>query len=158
VRRAIAILVFSGPILLPAVPASADVTAEFALGILTVSGDGDGNAIVLECTNGNVKVNDAGPTGGRVHCSNVGSILVRAGDGPDRVDLTDVDRQSFPILLEIGLFGEAGNDTLIGSALADRLDGGSGIDELRGGKGADTLLPGGGGARWSAARARTGPR
>ncbi len=144
-RWAIAILLSSGLILIPAVPASADVTAEFALGILTVSGDGQGNAVVLECTNGNVRVNGAGPTGGRVRCSNVGSVLVRAGGGADRVDLADVDRQAFPILLEVGLFGEAGNDTLIGSALADRLDGGSGIDELRGGKGADELFPGGGG-------------
>ena len=144
-RTAIAILLGCALVLLPAPPASADVTAEFALGILTVNGDGDGNAIVVECTNGNVRVNDAAPSGGRVRCSNVDSILVRGGDGADRVDLTDVDRQAFPILLEIGLFGEAGNDALIGSALADRIDGGAGIDELRGGGGADTLVPGGGG-------------
>ena len=144
-RTAIAILLGCALVLLPAPPASADVTAEFALGILTVNGDGDGNAIVVECTNANVRVNDAAPSGGRVRCSNVQSILVRGGDGADRIDLTDVDRQAFPILLEIGLFGEAGNDTLIGSELADLLDGGSGVDELRGGGGADTLVPGGGG-------------
>lgn len=144
-RTAIAILLGSALVLLPAPPASADVTAEFALGILTVSGDGDGNTILVECTNANVRVNDAAPSGGRVRCSNVDSILVRGGDGADRVDLSDVDRQAFPILLEIGLFGEAGNDTLVGSALADRIEGGSGIDELRGGGGADALFPGGGG-------------
>ncbi|MGZ8599664.1 MAG: hypothetical protein ACXWX6_05565, partial [Actinomycetota bacterium] len=44
------------------VPASADVRAEFALGILTVSGDGDGNDIAVACVNGNVRVTDAPPS------------------------------------------------------------------------------------------------
>jgi Ca2+-binding RTX toxin-like protein len=81
----------------------------------------------------------------RVRCSNVQSIIVRAGDGPDRVDPSDVDRRAFDVLLEIGVFGEAGNDSLIGSSLADQLDGGGGTDTLRGGPGLDGLLPGGGG-------------
>jgi Ca2+-binding RTX toxin-like protein len=144
VKRLLASLFAFGVLLLPA-PASADVRAEFALGILTVSGDRDGNTIVVECANGNVRVNDVAPTGGRVRCSNVESILVRAGDGPDRVVLSDVGRTAFDVLLEIGVFGESGNDTLIGSRLADRLDGGGGADTLRGGDGADKLYPGGGG-------------
>lgn len=144
-RRALVLLAVAGLLLVPATPASADVTAEFALGILTVTGDNDGNAIIVECVNGNVRVNDSAPSGGRVRCSNVESILVRAGDGPDRVDLADVDRPAFDILLEIGLFGEGGNDTLIGSALLDRIDGGAGVDTLRGEGGADRLFPGGGG-------------
>ncbi|MGH7357227.1 MAG: calcium-binding protein [Candidatus Rokuibacteriota bacterium] len=132
-------------VLLPAVPSFADVRAEFALGILTVNGDNDGNQIVVECVNGNVRVNDAAPSGSRVRCSNVGSILVRAGDGADVVALSDVTRQAFDILLEIGIFGETGNDTLTGSTLADRIEGGGGADVLRGGDGADRLFPGGGG-------------
>jgi Ca2+-binding RTX toxin-like protein len=144
-RRVLSAVAAACALLLPAVPASADVRAEFALGILTVSGDGQANTIVVECANGNLRVNDAAPTGGRVRCSNVQSVIVRAGDGPDRVDLTDVDRRAFDVLLEIGVFGEAGNDTLIGSSLADQLDGGGGTDVLRGGEGLDGLLPGGGG-------------
>jgi Ca2+-binding RTX toxin-like protein len=144
-RRLLTSVAAAGALLLPALPASADVRAEFALGILTVNGDGQANAIVLECANGNLQVNDAAPTGGRVRCSNVQSVIVRAGDGPDRVDLSDVDRRAFDVLLEIGVFGEAGNDTLIGSSLADQLDGGGGADTLRGGEGLDGLLPGGGG-------------
>jgi Ca2+-binding RTX toxin-like protein len=144
-RRASVILAVLGMVLLPAARASADVRAEFALGILTVSGDGQANEILVECVNGNVRVNDTAPTGGRVRCGNVTSLLVRAGDGPDRIDLTDVRRSAFDVLLEIGVFGEAGNDTLVGSDLADQLDGGGGVDVLRGGAGMDGLLPGGGG-------------
>jgi Ca2+-binding RTX toxin-like protein len=132
-------------LLLPAAPAAADVSAEFALGILTVTGDRSGNAIVVECTNGNLRVNDAAPSGGRVRCRDVQSVLVRGGRGADRIDLTDVDRHAFPVLLEIGLFGEAGNDTILGSQLSERLDGGGGVDELRGDGGPDILVPGGGG-------------
>jgi Ca2+-binding RTX toxin-like protein len=132
-------------LLMPATLASADVVAEFALGILTVRGDGDADTIVIECVTGNVRVNAAAPSGGRVHCRNVRSILVWAGGSADRVDLSGVRRREFDILLEIGVFGEGGNDTLIGSALADRLDGGAGEDVLRGGGGADTLIPGPGG-------------
>jgi Ca2+-binding RTX toxin-like protein len=145
VRRAIAFVLAAGILLLPAAPAAADVSAEFALGILTVTGDRDGNAIVLECINGNLRVNDSAPTGGRVRCRDVQSILVRGGRGSDRIDLTDLGRNAFPVLLEIGVFGEEGNDTLVGSKLSDRLDGGGGMDELRGGGGPDVLVPGGGG-------------
>lgn len=137
-------MLWLGLMLLPATPASAEVRVEFALGILTVTGDGNGNAILVECTNGNLRVNDAAPNGGRVRCTNVESILVRGGGGADDVDLSDLGRGEFPILLEIGLFGEAGNDTVIGSSLADRIDGGSGVDDLRSGRGADALFPGGG--------------
>jgi Ca2+-binding RTX toxin-like protein len=137
--------VLLGILVLPAVPAAADVRAEFALGILTVTGDRDGNRIVVECVNGNVRVNEEAPTGGRVRCRNVESIIVRGGDGADVITLADVGRAAFDILLEVGVFGEAGNDALVGSSLADRLDGGGGVDELRGGDGSDRLMPGGGG-------------
>ncbi|MGZ8606545.1 MAG: calcium-binding protein [Actinomycetota bacterium] len=145
-RKIAAVLVLVVAVLLgTVVPASADVRAEFALGILTVSGDGDGNDIVVACVNGNVRVNDAPPSGGRVRCRIVRSILVRAGDGADRVDLSGVGRTAFDVLLEVGVFGEAGNDTLTGSSLADRLEGGGGADTLRGGDGPDLLVPSGGG-------------
>lgn len=128
-----------------AAPASADVRAEFALGILTVTGDADGNTIVVGCEGGNVRVNDDPPSGGQVRCRDVQTILVRGRAGGDRIVLSDVGRTSFAILLEIGLFGEEGNDTVIGSELNDRLDGGGGVDTLRGAAGADRFFPGGGG-------------
>lgn len=145
VRRVLVPLAVLTAILAPAAPASAGVRVEFALGILTVTGDASANDVVVACANGNVRVNDMPPTGGRARCRNVEAILVRAGSGRDRVDLSDVGRTAFDRLLEIGVFGEAGNDVLIGSSLVDRLDGGGGVDSLHGGDGADLLLPGGGG-------------
>jgi Ca2+-binding RTX toxin-like protein len=144
-RRTLLLVAAFACAFLPAVPASAEVRAEFALGILTVTGDGDGNTIVVACEGGDVRVNGDPPSGGQVRCDEVQAILVRARAGGDRVVLSDVGRSSFAILLEIGLFGEEGNDTIIGSELNDRIDGGGGIDDLRGGAGADRLLPGGGG-------------
>jgi Ca2+-binding RTX toxin-like protein len=144
-RRTLLLVAAFACTLLPAVPAHADVRAEFALGILTVTGDGDGNAIIVACEGGDVRVNGDPPTGGQVHCSDVQTILVRARAGGDRIELSDVGRAGFAILLEIGLFGEEGNDTIVGSELNDRIDGGGGVDDLRGGSGADRLLPGGGG-------------
>jgi Ca2+-binding RTX toxin-like protein len=144
-RRILLVVVLVLGLLVPARPAWADVVAEFALGILTVRGDGAGNRSGSACGGGNVRVNDAPPSTGRVRCRNVESILVRAGGGPDVVDLSDVGRSSFDILLEIGVFGEAGDDTLIGSQLGDRLDGGAGEDTLRGEGGSDLLIPGPGG-------------
>jgi hypothetical protein len=47
-RRVFTPIAAACALLLPAVPASADVRAEFALGILTVNGDGQANAIVLD--------------------------------------------------------------------------------------------------------------
>jgi Ca2+-binding RTX toxin-like protein len=40
----------------------------------------------------------------------------------------------------VTLFGDAGNDTLIGGSAADSLDGSAGVDSLGGGPGADQLL------------------
>ncbi len=144
-RRALAIAFSAALVLLSGVPASATVTADFALGVLTVTGDGDGDTIRVECVGDNVQVNGSPPTGGSVGCSAVETLIVRAGGGSDRVDLSDVSRSAFPNLAEVAVFGDEGNDVLIGSDLADRLEGGAGGDELRGGDGADKLVPGGGG-------------
>jgi Ca2+-binding RTX toxin-like protein len=146
VRRTIVLLALAlAGLAVPAGPASAVVRAEFALGVLTVTGDGDADTIAVGCAAGNVDVNGGLPEGGQVACSAVETIIVRAGDGGDRVNLSDVSRSAYSDLREVGAFGEAGNDTLIGSQTPDRLDGGSGIDILRGGDGADVLVPGGGG-------------
>lgn len=144
-RRALLDPVLIVALLIPAAPASADVIAEFALGILTVRGDAANDTIAIECVNGNVRINDAPPSTGRARCERIRSILVRAGGGADRVDLSAVRRPAFDILLEVGVFGEGGDDLVMGSALADRLHGGPGADTLRGGGGDDTLTPGPGG-------------
>jgi Ca2+-binding RTX toxin-like protein len=146
-RRVLALLCPVALVVLPALPASAAVTAEFALGILTVTGDGDANSITVECVGGDVLVNGSAPSGGAVDCSSVETMLVRAGGGADRVSLADVRAGAFTRLAKVGVFGEEGDDTLIGSGLGDRMDGGAGLDVLRGGSGNDVLEGGLGGGQ-----------
>jgi Ca2+-binding RTX toxin-like protein len=145
VRRSIALVLPGLLVLLLATPARATVDATFALGVLTVTGDADDDSISVTCTAGDVQVNGSSPAGGPVGCAEVETILVRAGGGDDRVTLAEVGGGDFRRLAAIGVFGEDGNDTLIGSDLPDRLDGGGGTDELRGGGGGDRLIPSGGG-------------
>ncbi|MGH2591514.1 MAG: hypothetical protein ACRDGW_12055, partial [Actinomycetota bacterium] len=111
-RRVLALLCPLALIVFPALPASAAVTAEFALGILTVTGDDDANNITVECVGGEVLVNGSAPSDGAVNCSAVETILVRAGGGPDRVTLSEVRGGAFTRLSEVGIFGEEGDDTL----------------------------------------------
>jgi Ca2+-binding RTX toxin-like protein len=145
VRRLLVLVTLAAAmVLVVAPPASAAVTAEFALGVLTVRGDGDANAIAVGCVGGNVDVNGSSPSGGDVACSAVETIIVRAGPGGDRINLSDVTTGTYTDVAEIGAFGEEGNDTLIGSPLADKLDGGGGADTLRGVDGPDVLVAGGG--------------
>lgn len=131
--------------LIPAVPASAAVTVEFALGVLFVVGDDADDTIDVECVEDNVAVNGESPADGDVACEAVESIVVRAGAGADRVDLSRVGAGAFPQLRDIGVLGEEGPDTLIGSKLPDVLHGGDGADVLEGGGGGDRLVPGAGG-------------
>jgi hypothetical protein len=142
VRRAIATLAASALLLVPAAPAAAEVTAEFEVGVLTVTGDRADDAIALACVDGAVRVNDAPPEGGRVRCSRVAALLVRAGAGEDRVDLSSARPAGFEALLDVTVYGGAGDDTLIGSPRSDLLVGGSGADEVRGEAGDDSLRGG----------------
>lgn len=152
-RRVLALLVPLALVVLPAGTASAAVTADFALGILTVTGDGEADNITVECVGGDVQVNGSAPSGGP-QCSAVETILVRAGGGADRVTLSGVTGGPFSRLSEVGVFGEEGDDTLIGSALGDRIDGGAGLDVLRGGNGKDILDGGLGGGEAFGGRGR----
>src|SRR5262249_20592858 len=73
---------------------------------------------------------DAG-AGADTVTANGSSVLVRGGDGDDRITgSSDND----------ALYGDAGNDTLEGGGGADTLDGGAGVDTLTGGAGSDTYV------------------
>lgn len=141
-RRPIATLAAMSMLLLPVAPASAEVEPEFEFGVLTVTGDRASETIAVECVDGAVHVNDSAPGDRRVRCERVAAILVRAGGGDDRVELAGVRPADFEALLEVTVYGQAGDDTLIGSQLADLLLGGSGADELRGEGGDDSLRGG----------------
>jgi Ca2+-binding RTX toxin-like protein len=140
-RRTLVLLVPLALSLVVVTPASAAVTADFALGVLTVVGDTESDNIAVECSNGDVVVNGDVPSGAP-RCSGVETIIVRSGGGADRVTLSTVGAAAFTRLNKIAVFGEEGDDELIGSKLGDRLDGGGGIDTLRGGNGDDVLAGG----------------
>ncbi len=99
---------------------------------ITVSRDGAGN---LRINNGTVMISGGTPTIG-----NTTVIKIFGGEGNDTLAL---DETNGP-LPAANLFGEGGNDTLIGGSGADMLDGGSGNDMLFGKGGADILHGGDG--------------
>jgi Ca2+-binding RTX toxin-like protein len=140
-RRALVLLIPLALSLVVVSPASAAVTADFALGVLTVGGDTESDNISVECSNGDVVVNGTAPSGAP-RCSGVETIIVRAGGGADRVTLSRVGAAAFTRLNKVAIFGEEGDDQLIGSKLGDTLDGAGGLDTLRGGNGNDVLAGG----------------
>jgi hypothetical protein len=123
-------------------PASAaPVDAHIVDDILTVDGTGGADSIVVRCANGHVEVNGSRP-GSLERCDDLRRILVFAGDGDDRVELSGVTRARFPNVAAADVQAEAGDDVVVGTAWADHLGGGSGTDSLRGGIGADVFEPG----------------
>jgi Ca2+-binding RTX toxin-like protein len=90
-------------------------------------------------------VNHDHPSGGPTACADLRRILVFAGEGPDRVSLSDVTSTAFDRLTATSVSGQLGEDALLGSEINDDLIGGGGVDSLRGGKGRDHLAPGPGG-------------
>jgi Ca2+-binding RTX toxin-like protein len=130
----VAIALAAWAVLVPQAPAGT-IVANVAGGVLTVTGTAGDDAIAVRCDGGNVKVNQADPSGGAITCSDLVRIRVVAGDGSDRVSLSDVGPSVFGELEDVSLEGGDGEDTLIGSA---------GVDTLRGGDGRDRLEPGAG--------------
>lgn len=85
--------------------------------------------------------------GTTIAASKVNRLMIDGGAGADVIDLNGITDTSFAKLNaatpgRIQVFGQGGNDTLIGSVLADQLNGGDGLDHLRAGSGND-LLDGG---------------
>jgi Ca2+-binding RTX toxin-like protein len=130
-----------------AVPASraGTIVANIADGILTVNGTTGGDDVTVRCESGQVTVNHNHPSGGPTACADLRRILVFAGEGPDRVSLSDVTPTAFDRLTVTSVSGQLGDDALLGSEIKDDLIGGGGVDSLRGGKGRDHLTPGPGG-------------
>src|SRR5687767_7557509 len=65
-----------------------------------------------------------------------GSLSLLAGGGDDTVTLAGADAL---LTVPVAVFGDAGNDTLLGGSNYDVLLGGLGDDSLYGGLGTDTL-------------------
>jgi Ca2+-binding RTX toxin-like protein len=123
--------------------ASAATTATFGNGVLTVSGDGADNSIVVSRdAAGRILVNGGAiaTTGGVPTVANTARIRVFGLAGNDQITLNEANGA----LPAARLFGGGGNDTLAGGSGADQLFGQAGNDTLLGKGGNDQLFGGGG--------------
>jgi Ca2+-binding RTX toxin-like protein len=99
---------------------------------VTIQADSSGNLQVL--SNGSLVI--ATPT---VAVNTLTSISVFGGDGPNRIDLTNVTTSAFAANLTVTVNGGDGGDTILGSEFADSLMGGNGADSITGALADDTL-------------------
>ena len=124
-----------------AMPASAATTGTFSSGVLTVSGDGADNSIVISRdAAGRILVNGGAVpvSGGTPTVANTVQVRVNGLGGRDTIALN----QANGALPAAVLSGGAGNDILTGGAGDDELAGQSGNDTLLGGGGFDLLFGG----------------
>lgn len=130
----------------------ADATASFSNGIITaeINNDDQGvDTIQISLSGGNVYVND------NVHSpslmaavGNVTGIQINGGDDSvgDWLDCSIVSSANgFSTSTEVDIFGNGGDDTILGSHLADEIEGGGGDDSILG-LGDDDFIKGGSGA------------
>ncbi|RYD31710.1 MAG: calcium-binding protein, partial [Verrucomicrobiaceae bacterium] len=134
-------------------PVADTITAVYspATDILIVNGGSLANTIVItRDAAGVLRINNGGVpiTGGTATTANTVRIDILGGGGNDEIAL----HENPGALPPARIFGEGGNDTIIGGSGADFIDGGigndrlygrSGADNLTGGDGADTLIGGG---------------
>jgi Ca2+-binding RTX toxin-like protein len=123
----------------------ADDTAVFnpATGLLTIVGDDQANVITVSRNAAGVILVNGGAfpiTGGVPTVANTVLIQIFGRGGDDQLSLDEANGA----LPAAALFGEGGNDTLIGGSGNDLLVGGDGADTLLGKGGADTLYGGDG--------------
>ncbi|HEY6565584.1 MAG TPA: calcium-binding protein, partial [Pirellulaceae bacterium] len=119
------------------------VSATFApaSGELTIFGDSNDNIIAVSRTvPGNLLVNGGSLVieGGSPSVANTVRIKMFGGDGQDQLSLDETNGA----LPSAHLFGEGGNDSLVGGFGADLLLGGDGNDSLSGQGGNDELFGG----------------
>ena len=121
--------------------ASAQVTAEFSFGALSVWSDA-GDAIAVACVGGATKVNGGDPEGEPAPCGTVESVDITGGPDANTVDLVGLTLSAFSALGDVAVAGDEGADTVNGSAFGDDIAGDAGDDTLRGNAGADSLSGG----------------
>jgi len=117
------------------------ISAVFAGGILTITGDDQDNALTASRDSaGTILVNGGviPVTGGVPTVTNTTLIRILGLGGNDVILVDDTNGPMPPS----NLFGGEGDDTLTGSANADVLDGGPGNDTLFGRDGNDRLIGG----------------
>ena len=131
--------------------------------VLTVTSGDKANEITVYCgADGNVRVNQRSPVGGKVGCGHIAEIDVITGDGDDVIRATGVNARFGEANFEgfgrgTGVAVEAGpgNDRVIGSRSAFNLIfGEEGRDRARGGRRRDILSGGPGGDKLNGLGAR----
>ena len=133
------------------------VTAAFAGGVLTVSGDAVDNDIRVELVSGKVAVFENATTthdtvaitgaGAGITLAALTKTVVNAGDGDDRIEIQATINKPAELNGDLGsdnLIGGKGNDKIITGtdAIGDTADGGEGNDSIVGGDGDDFLTGG----------------
>ncbi|MEA2143138.1 MAG: hypothetical protein QOI64_1568, partial [Solirubrobacteraceae bacterium] len=140
-RLVVGAVVAVGALAGTSVSAQAATTATSSAGVLSVTGDGADNSIVVSRdAAGNILVNGGAiaVTGGTPTVANTTLIRVFGLDGADAVTVSEVNGA----LPAANLFGGAGNDVLTGGSGGDQLFGQAGNDTLLGKGGADLLFGG----------------
>src|SRR4029453_6264358 len=108
-----AVIATSIPWLPPA--GAGTIVSNVSDGILTVNGTTEGDDVTVRCEGGQVTVNHDHPSGGRTACADLRRILAFAGEGPDRVSLSDVTLNAFDHLTATSVSGQAGARRRVGS-------------------------------------------
>ena len=124
-------------LLLLAGSAAAALTITFEQGWLIVESN-DADEIRISCSDGNVKINDDPPIGA-VACKDVEFLSVEGGPGANMIDLSAIEPTAFVKLVGAEVFGNDGDDVVIGSGVDDEIEGGFDSDDLSGGPGDDAL-------------------
>src|SRR6476646_9307729 len=134
-------------------------TWSLSSGLLTITGtSGADNIYVSTAAGNNMIVYDQNKqVGSLIPFGNVKKIVVNCGDGNDYAYIGTLG--NIPVTLKGGngndgltaatsaradIYGEAGNDNLVGGSSGDYMDGGIGDDGVSGSAGNDTLLGGDG--------------
>lgn len=128
--------------------ARANVTSDFdpASGTFSARSDAD-DAIVVRCTSGGVRLNEAVPPSGEVACGGVNRISVQGGPGDNEISLklvtsdpTGNPSQQFPALTGVDVSGGGGVDEITGSQVGDVITPDTGNDAVLGQDGDDTII------------------
>lgn len=139
------------------------LSATLAEGVLTIDGTSGDDIIRVSQRGGQFTVREAGVAPFSGLAAEVGEIIVRGGDGNDRIRL---NRVIIPAVIDGGagddriyggedddlILGGEGTDRLFGRGGHDEIDGGAGDDLLSGEAGDDDLIGGAGADRLSGGR------
>src|SRR6266566_285277 len=112
------------------------LAASLAGGVLTVAGTNRADNIRVTRAGANIVVHVNRGTQ-RFAAASVKSVVINAGDGNDRVNVTKA-------IANVSIDGGAGNDVLLGGGGADLITGGAGNDIIKGRSGNDQMYGGAG--------------